>query len=60
VSGKEKSEIRPPFSKNILKKLRTGDYQLIVEDFPAIVVNDLHGGDLYKEGRAQYRRRWPK
>jgi fumarate hydratase subunit beta len=34
-------------------------YQLTVEDFPAIVVNDMYGGDLYKEGRNQYRRSWP-
>ena len=34
-------------------------YRLTVEDFPAIVVNDLHGGDLYEEGRNQYQRSWP-
>lgn len=34
-------------------------YKLTVEDFPATVVNDLHGGDLYKEGRNKYRRSWP-
>ena len=28
-----------------------------VEDFPAIVVNDAHGGDLYEEGKARYRLR---
>ena len=28
--------------------------RLEVVDFPAIVVNDCHGGDLYEEGRAQY------
>jgi fumarate hydratase subunit beta len=27
-----------------------------VEDFPATVVNDIYGGDLYKEGRANYGR----
>jgi len=27
-----------------------------VADFPAIVVNDIHGGDLYEEGKARYRR----
>jgi len=27
-----------------------------VEDFPATVVNDIYGGDLYEEGRANYRR----
>ena len=30
--------------------------RLIVEDFPAVVVNDLHGGDLYKEGRERWRK----
>ena len=25
-----------------------------VQDFPVTVVNDIHGGDLYEEGRAQY------
>jgi len=28
--------------------------RLEVKDFPAIVVNDCHGGDLYEEGRAKY------
>ncbi|MDP7559467.1 MAG: Fe-S-containing hydro-lyase [Planctomycetota bacterium] len=27
---------------------------LEVEDFPATVVNDIHGGDLYEEGKAKY------
>jgi fumarate hydratase subunit beta len=27
-----------------------------VEDFPATVINDIHGGDLYQEGKAKYRR----
>jgi tartrate dehydratase beta subunit/fumarate hydratase class I family protein len=26
-----------------------------VEDFPAIVVNDIHGNDLLEQGMAQYR-----
>jgi len=26
-----------------------------VEDFPATVVNDIYGGDLYQEGKARYR-----
>jgi fumarate hydratase subunit beta len=26
-----------------------------VENFPAIVVNDIHGNDLYKEGKTRYR-----
>ncbi len=29
--------------------------RLEVEDFPAIVVNDIYGGDLYQEGKAKYR-----
>lgn len=28
--------------------------RLEVENFPAIVVNDAHGGDLYEEGKAKY------
>lgn len=28
--------------------------RLTVEDFPAIVVNDVYGGDLYEEGRQKY------
>ena len=28
--------------------------RLEVVDFPAVVVNDCHGGDLYKEGMKQY------
>jgi len=31
-------------------------YRLTVSGFPAIVVNDLHGRDLYEEGRNLYRR----
>ncbi|WP_273846353.1 Fe-S-containing hydro-lyase [Rubrobacter calidifluminis] len=31
--------------------------RLLVEDFPAVVINDLHGGDLYREGRERWRRR---
>ncbi|MEG6615627.1 Fe-S-containing hydro-lyase [Peptococcaceae bacterium 1198_IL3148] len=29
-------------------------YELIVEDFPVIVVNDVHGNDLYDEGVKKY------
>lgn len=29
--------------------------RLLVEDFPVVVVNDLHGGDLYLEGREKWR-----
>ncbi len=31
-------------------------YRLVVERFPVIVVNDVHGGDLYEVGRERYRR----
>ena len=31
--------------------------RLVVEDFPVVVVNDLHGGDLYIEGRDRWRRK---
>ncbi len=30
--------------------------RLEVRDFPAIVVNDCHGGDLYEEGRTRYQK----
>jgi fumarate hydratase subunit beta len=30
--------------------------RLVVEDFPVVVVNDLHGGDLYTEGKEKWRR----
>ena len=29
--------------------------RLEVEDFPAIVINDIYGGDLYDEGKSKYR-----
>ena len=29
---------------------------LEVENFPAIVINDVYGGDLYQEGKAKYQR----
>ncbi|MBS4006814.1 MAG: Fe-S-containing hydro-lyase [Clostridium sp.] len=29
-------------------------YRLVVEDFPATVVNDVYGNDIYEEGRKQY------
>ena len=29
--------------------------RLEVKDFPATVINDIYGGDLYKEGKAKYR-----
>jgi len=30
-------------------------YRLEVEDFPATVVNDIYGSDLYQKGKAKYR-----
>jgi len=30
--------------------------RLVVEDFPVVVVDDLYGGDLYREGRERWRR----
>jgi fumarate hydratase subunit beta len=30
--------------------------RLEVVDFPATVINDIYGGDLYQEGKAKYRR----
>jgi fumarate hydratase subunit beta len=30
--------------------------ELNVEDFPAIVINDIYGGDLYEQGVAEYRK----
>ena len=29
-------------------------HELVVADFPAVVINDIYGGDLYQEGRRQY------
>ncbi len=29
--------------------------RLEVEDFPATVINDIYGGDLYQEGKARYK-----
>ncbi len=31
-------------------------HRLEVEDFPVIVINDIHGGDLYEEGTKSYLR----
>lgn len=31
-------------------------FRLVVDQFPLIVANDCHGGDVYDEGRAKYRR----
>ena len=30
--------------------------ELAVEDFPAIVINDMYGGDLYQQGVAEYKK----
>jgi fumarate hydratase subunit beta len=30
--------------------------RIVVQDFPVTVVIDIYGGDLYEEGRSQYRR----
>jgi fumarate hydratase subunit beta len=30
--------------------------RLEVKDFPATVINDIHGGDLYIEGKAKYQK----
>ena len=30
--------------------------KLTVKDFPAIVANDIYGGDLFEQAKAQYRR----
>lgn len=30
-----------------------------VQDFPATVINDIHGGDLYEEGKARFRTAGP-
>lgn len=32
-------------------------FRLEVEDFPAIVINDIHGGNLYEEGIRKYQRK---
>lgn len=34
-------------------------HRLVFEDFPAYVVNDLYGGDLYESGPAQWRTAGP-
>lgn len=31
-------------------------YRMRVRDFPCIVINDIHGGDLYREGKRKYRK----
>ena len=30
--------------------------RLEVKDFPAVVINDIHGADLYQDGKAKYRK----
>lgn len=32
-------------------------HELQVKDFPAVVINDMYGADLYEEGRAKYERK---
>jgi fumarate hydratase subunit beta len=32
-------------------------YKLRVENFPATVINDCYGNDLYEEGRAKYEKK---
>ena len=48
-----------------IKKVETIAYEdlgaeairrLEVKDFPAIVINDIYGGDLYEEGKAKYQK----
>jgi fumarate hydratase subunit beta len=29
--------------------------KLEVENFPVTVINDIYGGDLYRQGKAKYR-----
>jgi fumarate hydratase subunit beta len=33
--------------------------RIVVQDFPATVINDIYGGDMYEEGRSRYRRFGP-
>jgi fumarate hydratase subunit beta len=33
--------------------------RIVVRDFPATVINDIYGGDMYEEGRARYRSAGP-
>jgi fumarate hydratase subunit beta len=30
-------------------------FEIEVENFPAVVINDIYGGDLYQEGRAKFK-----
>ena len=48
-----------------IKKAEVIDYEALgaeavlrleVEEFPATVINDIYGGDLYEEGKSRYRR----
>jgi fumarate hydratase subunit beta len=32
-------------------------HAFVLENFPAVVINDIYGGDLYREGRELYRER---
>lgn len=33
-------------------------HEFVVQEFPTIVVNDLHGGDAYEAGRIAFRQSW--
>ena len=47
-------QIRRSASQWLRARRRCGELE--VEDFPVIVANDAHGGDLYEEGQKKYRR----
>ncbi|UYZ12789.1 Fe-S-containing hydro-lyase [Brevibacillus sp. WF146] len=32
--------------------------KLVIEQFPAVVINDMYGNDLYRQGVEQYREEW--
>lgn len=32
--------------------------KLVIEQFPAVVINDMYGNDLYQQGVEQYREEW--
>ena len=35
-------------------------YRLEVQNFPALVIHDIYGGDLYEEGRLRYSKPEPR
>ena len=54
-------EIRPDTAEAFQRALgQEAIFRLTVQNFPAIVVNDWHGGGMYAEGRNNYQRPWPK